>query len=138
MIGSNILLTLVVGSGLGLLIWKQPPPVWTAMPILGLCLVLVGFILWTTARFQLGKSLTVTAQAKQLVTHGLYSKFRNPIYIFGSSVIAGFILVLGRPQWLIIFLIIIPLQVWRGRKEAQVLAASFGEDYRQYCATTWF
>src|SRR6266496_1652331 len=67
MIGSNILLTLVVGSGLGLLIWKQPPPVWTAMPILGLCLVLVGFVLWTTARFQLGKSLTVTAQAKQLV-----------------------------------------------------------------------
>jgi protein-S-isoprenylcysteine O-methyltransferase Ste14 len=108
------------------------------MQIIGICLLAGGFILWTTARFQLGKSLAVTAQAKKLVTKGLYSKFRNPIYVFGSCVIAGLILVMGRPVWLLVFLIIIPLQIWRAGKESSVLEAAFGEEYRKYRAGTWF
>ena len=104
----------------------------------GLCLMIAGFVLWTTARFQLGSSLTVTAQAKRLVTRGLYSRLRNPIYVFGSCTIAGLILLLGRPLWLLIFAAVIPLQIWRGRKEAQVLEAKFGEEYRRYRAATWF
>ena len=138
MIISNILLTLVVGAALSFLISKHPPPAWTAMPITGLCLMLVRFVLWTIARFQLGSSLAVTAQGKQLVTRGLYSKIRNPIYTFGSCVIAGLILALGRPVWLLIFVLIIPLQIWRARKEARVLEAKFGEEYKRYRASTWF
>jgi protein-S-isoprenylcysteine O-methyltransferase Ste14 len=138
MIIPNIVLTLLVGAAVSFLIWKHPPPAWTAMPITGLCLMLVGFVLWTIVRFQLGSSLAVTAQAKQLVTRGLYSKIRNPIYVFGSCVIAGLILALVRPMWLLIFVLIIPLQIWRARKEAQVLEAKFGEDYRKYRASTWF
>jgi protein-S-isoprenylcysteine O-methyltransferase Ste14 len=138
MIVPNIILTLVVGAAVSFLIWKHPPAAWTAMPIIGLCLLFLGFVLWTIARFQLGKSLTITAQAKQLVTRGLYSRIRNPIYVFGSCVIAGLILTLARPVWLLIFVLVIPLQIWRARKEAQVLEAEFGEEYRKYRAGTWF
>ena len=138
MVKANIVLTLIVGTALGLMAWRYPPGAWTAMQTAGLCLIIAGFILWTTARFQLGSSLTVTARAKQLVNRGLYSKFRNPIYLFGSCTIAGLILLLGRPLWLLIFAAVIPLQVWRGRKEAQVLEAKFGEEYRRYRAATWF
>jgi len=138
MIAANVVLTLVVGAALGLIIWEHPPAAWGAMQMIGACLLVTGFILWTTARFQLGRSLTVTAQAKQLVTRGLYSKIRNPIYVFGSCVIAGLILVLGRPVWLLAFLIVVPLQIWRARKEASVLEATFGEEYRRYRASTWF
>lgn len=137
MVKANILLTLIVGTALGLMIWRFPPGAWSAMQSAGLCLMIAGFVLWTTARFQLGRSLTVTAQAKQLVTRGLYSKLRNPIYLFGSCTIAGLILLLGRPRWLLIFAAVIPLQIWRGRKEAQVLEAKFGEEYRRYRAATW-
>lgn len=108
------------------------------MQTLGLCLLILGFVLWKAARFQLGKSLAVTAQAKQLVTHGLYSKIRNPIYVFGSCVIAGLVLVLGRPIWLLVFLAIIPMQIWRAKKESQVLEAKFGDEYRNYRSATWF
>ena len=108
------------------------------MQTAGLCLMIAGFILWTVARFQLGGSFTVTAQAKRLVTRGLYSKIRNPIYLFGSWVVAGLILLRGRPMWLLIFAILIPLQIWRARNEAQVLETEFGEKYRAYHATTWF
>jgi protein-S-isoprenylcysteine O-methyltransferase Ste14 len=138
MIGPNILLTLIVGSVLSYLVWKNPPPAWTPLHVIGICLLVAGFVLWTVARFRLGKSLTVTAQAKQLVTRGLYSRIRNPIYVFGSCVIAGLILSLTSPLWLLEFVAIIPLQLWRSRKEAQVLEAKFGDEYRRYRAGTWF
>jgi protein-S-isoprenylcysteine O-methyltransferase Ste14 len=138
MIAANIVLTLVVGAALGVVVWEHPPAAWGAMQVIGICLLGIGFVCWTTARFQLGRSLTVTAQAKQLVTRGLYSKIRNPIYVFGSCVMVGLILVLGRPVWLLAFLIVIPLQIWRARKESAVLEASFGEEYRRYRARTWF
>jgi protein-S-isoprenylcysteine O-methyltransferase Ste14 len=138
MLRPNIMLTLLVGAALGLMIWQHPPGEWTAMNLFGLGLMAVGFALWTTARFQLGTSFTVSAQARQLVTRGLYSRIRNPIYVFGSCVIAGIILVLGRPLWLLVFAVIIPLQLWRAGKEARVLEEKFGEEYRKYRASTWF
>jgi protein-S-isoprenylcysteine O-methyltransferase Ste14 len=134
----NILLTLVAGAALAYLGWTLPPAAWTAVQTVGVCLAVLGFVLWTVARFQLGASLAVTAQAKKLVTTGLYATFRNPIYYFGSLAIAGFILLIGRPLWLLIFVAVIPLQMWRSRVEARVLEANFGEDYRNYRAGTWF
>lgn len=138
MVGRHIVLTVVVGFAAAVILWKKAPAVWGNMQIVGACLLLIGFVLWTVARFQLGASFTATAQARQLVTHGLYSRLRNPVYIFGSCVIAGVILVVGRPVWLLVFLLIIPMQIWRGRKEAQVLEAKFGDEYRRYRAGTWF
>ena len=138
MIGKHVVLTLVVGFGAIMLIRQFAPGPWGAMQYAGAVLLVFGFVLWTIARFQLGRSFTVTAQATQLVTHGLYSKIRNPIYVFGSCVIAGAILILGRPIGLLIFLIIIPLQIWRAGKESGVLEAKFGDDYRRYKAGTWF
>jgi len=138
MIATNIFLTFVVGIGIGSVIWAHPPAAWGALQAVGVCLLGVGFALWTMARFQLGASFTVQAEAKQLVTHGLYGKIRNPIYVFGSCVIAGGILVSGRPVWLLIFCVIIPLQLWRAGKESSVLEAKFGEEYRKYRERTWF
>jgi protein-S-isoprenylcysteine O-methyltransferase Ste14 len=137
MVGKNIVLTLVVAAAACYLGWQQAPAEWTPLRIFGLCVTSLGFVLWTVARFHLGNSLAVTAQAKQLVTRGLYSRVRNPIYVFGSLFIVGYILLLGRPRWLLIFVIVIPLQIWRARREAGVLEAKFGEEYRAYRAQTW-
>lgn len=137
MIGKHILLTLVSAAAAGWVAWTQAPGAWTPLRILGLCLAIAGFVLWTVARFTLGKSFAVSAQAKQLVTRGLYAKFRNPIYIFGSVFIAGFVLLLGRAEYLLIFVVIIPLQMWRARKEARVLESKFGDEYRSYRVRTW-
>jgi protein-S-isoprenylcysteine O-methyltransferase Ste14 len=138
MVRQHIALTLIVGVGVAFTIWKYRPALWTTMQTVGLCLLLAGFVLWTIARFQLGSSFTATAQAKQLVTRGLYSRIRNPIYVFGSCVIAGVILLLERPIWLLVFMLIIPMQIWRAQTESQVLEAKFGEEYRKYRAGTWF
>jgi protein-S-isoprenylcysteine O-methyltransferase Ste14 len=134
----SLALTLVVGLALGLFAFKNLPATWTAFQTIGSLLAVVGYVFWTVARFQLGNSLTVSAQAKQLVTHGLYSRIRNPIYVFGSTLLAGVILFLGHPRYLVIFAIIIPLQLLRAAKESRVLEAAFGDAYRTYRASTWF
>lgn len=138
MIGKHIVLTLIVGGAIAALLWQRSPAAWTALPILGLCLMIAGFVLWTVARFQLGAAFAVQAVARQLVTRGLYSKIRNPIYVFGSWVFAGAILVFRKPLWLLVFAVLIPLQIWRAKKESAVLEAAFGEEYRKYRAGTWF
>lgn len=138
MIRTHIVLTLIVGVAVTASIWQLRPPVWSAVQIAGLCLLTFGFVCWTIARFQLGSSFTATAQARNLVTHGLYSKIRNPIYLSGLCMIGGIILVVGRPVWLLILAFIIPLQIRRSKKESAVLEAAFGEEYRKYRAGTWF
>jgi protein-S-isoprenylcysteine O-methyltransferase Ste14 len=138
MIGKHIGLTLIVGGAVCALFWQQRPEEWSAVRIAGAALLVAGFVLWTVARFQLGASFAVKAEARQLITSGLYSKIRNPIYVFGSWVVAGAILVFGKPVWLLIFLVLIPLQLWRAGKESAVLEAAFGEEYRRYRAGTWF
>jgi protein-S-isoprenylcysteine O-methyltransferase Ste14 len=137
MIAKHILLTLAAAAAAIYVACMQPPQPWTPLRIFGLCLTAVAFVLWTLARFTLGSSFAVSAQAKQLVTRGLYAKLRNPIYIFGSLFIAGYVLLLGRPKGLLIFVVIIPLQIWRAHKEARILEAKFGETYKAYRAKTW-
>ncbi len=138
MLRKQIGMTLGVGVAVCALLWKRPPLEWTTLRTFGMVLLLTGFVLWTVARFQLGASFAIKAEARHLVTHGLYSKIRNPIYVFGSWVIAGGILAFANPPWLLIFVLLVPLQLWRAKKESSVLEAAFGDEYRQYRAGTWF
>lgn len=91
-----------------------------------------------TARIQLGRSFSVAPKATALVTRGIYSKIRNPIYVFSATWIAGLALALGKPLALLLLIPLIPMQVDRARREARVLEASFGEAYRAYCRKVWF
>jgi protein-S-isoprenylcysteine O-methyltransferase Ste14 len=111
---------------------------WTWMSFGGLALAVPSFLLWLTARVQLGRSFSVRAKATELVTHGLYSRIRNPVYVFGTLFVAGFILIMGKPIWLLLPVALIPMQIARARKEARVLEEKFGEQYRLYRTRTWF
>jgi protein-S-isoprenylcysteine O-methyltransferase Ste14 len=120
------------------LFWSHPTDPWTWMQTAGVCMMVAGFSLWLVAHVQLGSSFAARAEARNLVTHGLYSKIRNPIYLFGSIGIAGVFLFLGRPYLLVIFMVLIPLQLFRMRNETKVLEAKFGDEYRSYRQGTWF
>ncbi|HKM91979.1 MAG TPA: isoprenylcysteine carboxylmethyltransferase family protein [Candidatus Acidoferrales bacterium] len=111
---------------------------WTAMRVAGVALMVPAFVLWGIAHVQLGDSFSVRAEARRLVTGGLYSRFRSPIYLFGGIGMAGFILAIERPWFLLVFLGLIPLQIVRGRREARVLEEKFGDEYREYARHTWF
>ena len=105
---------------------------------IGMAIAAFGISLWALARVQLGSSFSVGAQARRLVTHGLYSKFRNPIYLFGGIGYVGLFVALGNWIVLALFLALYTFQLGRIKREAQVLEAAFGDDYRRYRARTWF
>ena len=112
------------------------PP--TPMRVAGLAILIPSFVLFLVARMQLGDAFSLEAKASALVTRGIYSRIRNPIYVFGGLMIAGIILWSQRPVFLIVFAALIPLQMLRARKEAQVLEAKFGTAYLEYKEKTWF
>lgn len=112
---------------------------WTPSHIAGAILLAAGFIGWLTARLQIREFFSVRAEARGLVTIGIYSKIRNPIYVFGVVIFAGLALYLPVPWWgLLLMLPIIVTFVWRARNEARILEAKFGDAYRQYRSRTWF
>jgi len=128
---------LVVFLGFGVYVFSQWQ--WNVRYLVGIGIAVASFALWMVARVQLGKSFSVRAQARALVTTGLYSKFRHPIYLFGELAFAGLFLAWGEliPA-LAYFVLICPTQIVRSRKEEAVLEKAFGEEYRQYRASTWF
>ena len=111
---------------------------WTPMRAVGAVMVFASGALLITARLQLGASFSIQAKAKKLVTTGLYSKIRNPIYVFAEFFLIGLGLMLGLWPLPVVAILLIPIQVARARKEEQVLAAAFGEEYERYKARTWF
>ncbi len=115
--------------------WGLP---WTPWRIAGMAIAAPAFALFVVARIQLGRAFSVRAKANTLVTTGLYSRIRNPIYVFGGLFIASVFIWAHRPWWLLFFVGLIPLQWARQRKEEQVLEAKFGDAYREYKRKTWF
>ncbi|HEV2224435.1 MAG TPA: isoprenylcysteine carboxylmethyltransferase family protein [Candidatus Acidoferrales bacterium] len=128
----------VAGAAWFFLFYENRGTAWTAHQIVGIAIAVPGFCLWALARLQLGRSFAIQAKAKELVTHGLYSKIQNPVYVFGGIFIAAVIVFIGQLRWLLIFLILIPMQVMRIRAERRVLEAKFGDAYREYRKHTWF
>ncbi len=123
----------------GLLWWifSWPGP-WNVQREIGTALVLAGICGIATARVQLGRSFAVKAEAHHLVTRGIYSKIRNPIYVFGVVLITGFVLILQKPMGWLLVAAIIAGQTVRARREARVLESAFGDEYREYRSKTWF
>ena len=118
--------------------WHLRHGPWSPLRIAGAAVLLLAFVLVSIARYQLGRSFSLTPQAHQLVTSGLYRVFRNPIYVFAELAFVGFAMMI--PSWwpIVVMVAVIPLQVARARKETAVLEAAFGEEYRRYRARTWF
>jgi len=106
---------------------------WTLMRLAGLVLILVGLGLATLARIQLESS-----KRTGLLTRGIYSSIRHPMYLFYFVAFAGLLLYLnelgGIP--LLLLLGIFPFRL--ARREEQDLEALYGEQYRRYKQQTWF
>lgn len=129
---------LVVGSFVLAAVFKLGPGPHGVARLVGLAVSLMGFAGVIISRYTLGRSFSVAAKATALVTCGIYSRIRNPIYVSGVILIIGVAVMVWNAKVLAILLIIIPMQIIRARKEAGVLEAKFGDEYRAYRRSTWF
>lgn len=122
---------------LGFVFYRGPGP-HDSLRWIGLLLGLVGLGGVIVARYTLGRSFSVTAQARELVTTGIYSRIRNPIYVSGFVLFVGFFLIVRKPWLWLVLLALTVAQFFRARREARVLEDKFGDAYREYRARTWF
>src|ERR1700677_2180820 len=134
----RVWLPLLVGLVVLGWIFQSAPGPHGVMRSIGLALGVIGLGGVILSRYTLGKSFSIRAKATALVTGGIYSRIRNPIYVSGMILLSGLILILWRLDLLAIFLVIVPVQIIRARREAAVLEAKFGDAYREYRKRTWF
>jgi protein-S-isoprenylcysteine O-methyltransferase Ste14 len=73
-----------------------------------------------------------------LVTSGLFSRLRHPMYTGFILWIAGWIVLFGAAASLIAGLAAIGSILWWRHLEECALVAAYGEDYRRYRQRTWF
>ena len=104
----------------------------------GLAVAAVCTPFWIAARRQLGASFSVRPEARHLVTTGIYSKIRHPVYVFGTPAVVGALVALLGWGAVIIAVIVVPVEVLRAHREEAVLVETFGAQYIAYRERTWF
>lgn len=107
------------------------------MTILGLVFVIVSSFVLGRSFAALGDCHSARPKAKRLITSGPYTKIRHPIYLFAFLLWVGCFLVIA-PKLVWIALLPVPLQVFRARREEQILAHAFGPLWQKYKQQTWF
>lgn len=99
--------------------------------VAGLVLIATGSALSAVAIGCLGRSFSIMAEARELVTHGLYSVIRHPLYVAEEIAVVGAVVLHFSWPVLLLLLLHIAFQVQRARNEETVLSETF-PDYRNY------
>lgn len=134
----NVITLAIISVGLFLFMAHASNLPWTPNRIAGLAIAAPAFVGLIVARMQLGSAFSLRPKASFLVTSGIYSRIRNPIYVFSTFMLLGLIIWTGRPWLLAILALLVPVQILRARREQAVLAEKFGDQYAAYKRKTWF
>lgn len=109
-------------------------PVWS---ILSTTLVLVATSLCIVVLRWLGKSFSILAEARRLVTDGPYRIVRHPLYLCEMVALAGVTLQVLSPLAVLIAFAVVAIQCRRMFNEERILRHAFPE-YDAYAARTPF
>ncbi len=110
-------------------------PLHPALQVFALFLMLTGFSLSTYVLFWLGRSFSIMAEARRLVTAGPYAMIRHPLYVAEEIAVIGVLLLNLSPVAMLLVAVHWALQMRRMHNEESVLAAAF-PDYAGYAART--
>lgn len=113
----------------------QPANLPTAMLAFSTLLILGGMAFAIHAILHLGRSFSVMAEARRLVTTGPYAWIRHPLYLGEEIAIVGVMLQYASPAAIAILVCQVACQLYRMECEEQVLSTTF-EEYRAYRART--
>jgi protein-S-isoprenylcysteine O-methyltransferase Ste14 len=99
-------------------------------------LILSSNILCLVVLYRLGRSFSIMAEARVLVTDGPYRLVRHPLYFVEEiGVIGAFIQVASWPA-VLLFVAHFAFQLQRMRNEERVLQQAFPREYQLYAART--
>ncbi len=107
----------------------------TAFDAAALALLVAGHFLCAVTLAQLGRSFSVMPEARKLVTAGLYSRIRHPLYLAEAVATLGVFLQYRSLGAALLVAAHFAVQLWRMHEEEKVLEAQFPE-YADYRART--
>lgn len=110
-------------------------PAERAWDLAALGVLLAGQFFCVVALLQLGRSLSVMPEARRLVTAGLYSRIRHPLYLAEAIATLGVLLQFRSAEAILLVALQFAIQLWRMREEEKVLEAAFPE-YASYRSRT--
>jgi protein-S-isoprenylcysteine O-methyltransferase Ste14 len=129
-------LSALVGTFLALSLVALPlADIGPAMRVVAIVLILAGWLLSTYVLAWLGRSFSIQAQARRLVTAGPYAVVRHPLYVCEEIALIGMVLLCVSPAAIAIAAVQWVFQLRRMTNEERVLSASF-PDYAAYAART--
>jgi len=107
------------------------------LKIVGAALWAAALVLYALALKALGKfwrTDTRSDSPNQLITQGVFTWSRNPIYMSFLLMNLGTFLLLGQLVFALIAIVAITVLYRRIRREEEFLAATYGDAYRDYCS----
>jgi len=110
------------------------------LKIVGITINIVGLIIWWFAKLTLSENWAAgygKPKIKQLVTHGIYSKIRHPLYWGINLTLTGLTLLYLKVWFIIISLLIIIYFFHRMYIEDNYLLEKLGKEYQDYKEKTW-
>jgi protein-S-isoprenylcysteine O-methyltransferase Ste14 len=136
--GIETRISALMGTFLSILLAFLPKaeldPVWS---ILSTALILVATSLCIVVLRWLGKSFSILAEARQLVTDGPYRIVRHPLYLCEMVALAGVTLQVFSPLAVLIAIAVVAIQCRRMFNEERTLRLAFPE-YDGYAERTPF
>ena len=96
--------------------------------MLGLAIVVVGVFLRVLAF----KEIPCTYRIDRLVTSGIYSKTRNPVYFSFMIIVLGIAIFSRRSLTALWVIVTVLVLYWVAKSEESDLETKFGEQYRAY------
>jgi len=120
--------------GTGILLLPSHPHAWE-LNLLATLLIMGGAVFSIYSIFCLGRSVSIMAEARRLVTHGPYARIRHPLYLGEEIVLLGITLEFISPWAVALLICQWAFQMRRMSYEELVLKGAFPE-YETYMART--
>lgn len=135
-IGIAVLMSLIKFTSLIPLILISPLFYVTfTINIIGIIFAIIGLIIAISARITLGKnwsSAVVLKEKHQLITSGVYSYVRHPIYSGVLLMILGSAITLASPIAILILLAVLVTYIFKINDEEKLLSKYFAKEYIKY------